>query len=98
MRHIRAVHMEGGEHLQHIAKLRWVESAGPSFPDEDGLIDSTREQMYNFLKHNGGQAFAISTNDNTYAYLEPVEGQYVYYVKTLPDSTKSDNLLSLPTF
>jgi len=97
MRHVVAVHLEGGEHLQHIAKLRWAESDGPNSPDKVGLTDSTREQMYTFVK-NGGHAFAVSTNDNTYAYLEAVEGQHVNYVKTLPDSTKSDNLLSLRRF
>ena len=97
MRHVIAVHMEGGEHLQHIAKLRWFESDGPNSPDKGAPVDSTREQMFTFV-NGGGKGFAISQTDNTYAYLEAVRGQYVNYVKTLPDSTKSDNLLSLRRF
>lgn len=97
MRHVVARHMEGGGHLEHIAQLRWYESAGPNTPDTGNLVESTRAQMYAFVK-GGGVAFAVSRNDNTYAYLEPVEGQHVNYVRTRPDSTKSDNLLSLPEF
>jgi uncharacterized protein DUF3892 len=97
MRHVIAIKMVGSDHLEHIAELRWVESDGPNKPDKTGPVDSTREQMYSFLI-GGGQGFAISRNDNRYAYLEPVNGQYVHYVKTLPDSTKTDNLLSLPRF
>jgi hypothetical protein len=89
--------MEGGENLEHIAKLRWYESAGPNEPDTSDLMVSTREQMYTFVK-NGGAGFAVSRNSNTYAYLEAVQGQHVNYVKTRPDSTKTDNLLSLPEF
>jgi hypothetical protein len=97
MLHVVSRHMEGGEHLQHIAKLRWYESAGPKEPDTGDLMESTRAQMYTYVKNNG-VAFAVSRTDNTYAYLEAVEGQHVNYVKTRPDSTKSDNLLSLPEF
>jgi uncharacterized protein (DUF2461 family) len=91
------IHMEGPEHVQHIAKLRWVEvdvigGAAKTQPKE-----STRAAMYQFVKDNPDTAFAISQNDKTFAYLEPVEA-HVHYVRTAPDSTKSDNLLSLPRF
>lgn len=92
------IHMEGGEHLQHIAKLKWVEVDAPGGPAKTAPGISTRAEMYKFVKDHPRQAFAISSNDKRYAYLEPVNGQYVQYVKTMPDSTKADNLLSLPTF
>lgn len=92
------VHMEGPEHLEHIAKLRWVQTdkAGSRIA-LSAPKDYTRKEMYDFVKDHPKQAYAISGTDNTYAYLEAVDG-HVQYVKTTPDSTKKDNLLSLRRF
>jgi len=98
MRNIISIHMEGSEHLEHIAKLRYVETDQAGSRVAIGSSkDVTREEMYVFVKDNPEKAYAISQNDNTYAYLEAVNGS-VHYVKTRPDSVKSDNLLSLPRF
>lgn len=88
---------EGRNHLEHISKLKWVETDKPGHAAKTEAKIATRKEMYDFVKDNPKQAFAISQNDNKYAYLEAVNA-HVQYVKTLPDSTKADNLLSLPRF
>lgn len=101
MRNVIAIHMEvsGSNHLEHIAKLRWVEtSQAGERAGNQAVYESTRAQMYTFVKDNPEKAYAISLNDDTYAFLEAVDNGHVQYVKTIPDSTKGDNLLSLPRF
>jgi len=100
MRNITAIHTEPSDsgHLEHITKLRWSETSTVGARGGQGNYESTREQMYDFVNTNSKQAYAISRNDDKYAFLEAVEGAHVHYVRTLPDSTKSDNLLSLPRF
>lgn len=99
MKNIVAIHMEvsGSNHLEHINELRWRETS--KIEHGGGPLKAyTRAQMYDFVKSNPKQAYAISTKDNTYAFLEAVDNGHVQYVKTIPDSTKSDNLLSLPRY
>jgi hypothetical protein len=101
MRNVVAIHLEvsGSDHLEHIAKLRWVEtsSAGERAGNQT-VYESTRFQMYEFAKKNREQAYAISRNGDTYAFLVAVDNGHVQYVRTEPDSTRADNLLSLPQF
>lgn len=98
MRHIVSIHLEGSsEHLEHIAKLRWYETASPSSSDTGQLMESTRQQMYNFIK-GGGRGYALNQSRTRYAMLQAVDGPHVQYVKTQPDQYKSDNLLSLPRY
>lgn len=93
-----AIQMEVGyNHLEHITKLKWVEVDKPGGSGKTQPKIATRTEMYDFVRDNPRQAFAISQNDNKWAYLEAVDA-HVQYVKTLPDSTKADNLLSLPRF
>lgn len=100
MRNVIAIHMEvdGSSHLEHIAKLRWSATSQAGERTSTNPQESTRAEMYSYVKANKEQAYAISRNDDTYAFLEAVDNGHVQYVKTQPDSTKSDNLLSLPRF
>jgi hypothetical protein len=101
MKNIIAIHMEssGSSNLEHIAKLRWVEtSRAGERAGSQTVYEFTRAQMYTFVKNNPEQAYAISRNDDTYAFLEAVDNGRVQYVKTIPDSTVGDNLLSLPHY
>jgi Protein of unknown function (DUF3892) len=94
-----AIHMEDGEsHLQHISKIRWVRVDNPGSPAKTVPQEDSRSDMYEFVKANPKSAFAISRNDKTWAYLEAVDNGHVKFVKTIPDSTRTDNLLSLPRF
>jgi hypothetical protein len=90
--------MEGAEHLEHIAKLKYVttDQAGSRIATSQPKI-VTRAGMYEFVRDNPDQAYAISQADNVFAFLEHVNG-HVQYVRTAPDSTTKDNLLSLPRF
>lgn len=97
MRHIVSIHLEGTEHLEHIASLRWHETASPSSPDIGQLMQSKRQQMYDFIK-GGGQGYALNQAKTQYAMLQAADGPRVQYVKTKPDQYKSDNLLSLPRY
>lgn len=88
---------EGYNDLPHINKLRWVQVDEPGSPAKTAAKDATRKEMFDFVKKTPNVAFAISANDRKWAYLEAVDS-HVQYVKTKPDTTKSDNLLSLPRF
>jgi hypothetical protein len=100
MRNVIAIHMEPSDstHLEHIAKLRYAEASKAGERATANPKDVDRAEMYTFVKNNREQAYAISRNDDRYAFLEAVDNGHVQYVKTEPDSTKSDNLLSLPRF
>ncbi|MGZ6005468.1 MAG: DUF3892 domain-containing protein [Candidatus Saccharimonadales bacterium] len=86
----------GSKHLEHITKLYWIKTSHTGVRGVGPEHWSTRAQMYEFVKNNPNSAYAISRNDDRWAYLEPVQGEHVNYVRTKPDSTRTDNLLSLP--
>lgn len=94
---IIAVHLDGLEHLQHIAQLRWVQVTQPGAQASTSPQDATRADMVGFVRSNPEQAFALSADGTKYAYLEVVEAS-LPYVRTSPDKTTTDNLLSLPRF
>jgi hypothetical protein len=97
MKHVVSIHLVGTEHLEHIESLRWFETAGPNEPDTGSVQQSSRQEMYNFV-NGGGKAYAVNQAKTHHAYLAAVNGARVQYVKTVPDGTKSDNLLSLPRY
>jgi Protein of unknown function (DUF3892) len=99
MINVIAIHMEvdGSNHLEHIGKLRWIKADEAGQHTTGNSQEAMRAEMYKFVKENPKQAYAISQNDNTYAFLEAVNA-HVQYVKTTPDSTRSDNLLSLSRY
>ena len=102
MRHITEVRLVGGEHLEHIESLHWYETAGPNAPDTGPLMRSPREEMYEHVKNSRMDglegAYALNKAKTHHAFLMDVKGAHVNYVKTVPDNTKSDNLLSLPRY
>lgn len=100
MRNVIAIHTEpsGSNNLEHIAKLRYSITTQAGQRGGSGIYEPTRQQMYDFVKDNSKQAYAISRNDDKYAFLEAVDNGHVQYVRTMPDSTKADNLMSLPRF
>jgi hypothetical protein len=56
----------------------------------------TRLDMYDFIKNKGGQAYVIDRLGNKAFLITAVTTLGTRYVKTIADSTKTDNLLSLP--
>lgn len=91
------IKMSGPDHLEHITHLKWVETDKPGASAATDPKIATRAKMYEFVAKNPKIAFAMNRTRTTYAYLEAVNS-HVQYVKTLPDATTSDNLLSLPRF
>ncbi len=95
---IVAIKTVGVDHLEYISDLKWVETDNPGSPSNTAPKVTTRAAMYTFVKDNPKVAFAMSKSRKTFAYLEAVNGVRVQYVKTIPDITTADNLLSLPRF
>lgn len=100
MRNVIAIHTEpsNSTHLEHITKLRYKVTSVAGARGGEGPYEISRHAMYIFVKDSPRQAYAISMNDDTYAFLGAVDNGRVMYVRTAPDSTLSDNLMSLPRF
>lgn len=89
---IFCINKDGGNHENPylaITELGWVNES----TNKSGK--STRLEVYNFIK-NGNQAYVKDAYGNI-AYLMTAETSLgTKYVKTIPDNTKTDNLLNLP--
>jgi len=73
-----------------ITELGWVDV-------NSGQRDkSTRIQMYDFLVQYPGQAYVLDTFGNKAYLITAITAMGTKYVKTVADSTKTDNLLNLP--
>ncbi|NTX16504.1 DUF3892 domain-containing protein [Myxococcus sp. CA051A] len=86
MRYITHIHLEGGRRLEHIALVRWRE----------GLMTgtSTRQQMVEWIDDGGDarvQALPVE------ARVEVVNARPPY-LRSVPNGSRFDNLLSLPEF
>ena len=90
---ITCITKDGGNHEnQHtaISRLGWVDVHSR----QQG--NSSRLEIYDFLK-KGGQAYVTDISGRNTAYLMTAETAFgTKYVKTIPDQTKTDNLLNLP--
>ena len=63
--------------------------------DRDGKSGiSTRSQMFEFLE-NGGVAYVVDSLGNRANLITAETNSGLKYVKTVPDETKTDNLLTL---
>jgi hypothetical protein len=83
---IVAVSLSGGTNYEHIVRLYWMDGNAEKY--------STREQMVEYIE-GGGQAFTQNQQDRAYCeVVSPPSGPK--YVRTKPDSTTGNNLLSLP--
>lgn len=101
MINVIAIHLEpnGLVGLKHIAELKWVETASAGDAAENTAASVwSRAEFYKFVKEHPRVAYALNSTGTQYAFLEAVDDGHVQYVKTVPDSTTSDNLLSLPRY
>jgi len=83
---IVAIRLSGGTNYQHITELYWM----------DGTTEksSTRAQIVEFIE-GGGLAYTQVNAGRAYCeVVTPASGPK--YVRTKPDGTTADNLLSLP--
>jgi hypothetical protein len=75
-------------HESHIAAVRWYN------PEDGQIAIATRSVMVEFIK-GGGVAYTF--NGRRFARVEVVAAA-TPYIRTVPDISLSDNLLSLPRF
>lgn len=73
-------------HHEAIQRVGGIEENGSRF-------NISREQCYNYIK--GGQTFHVKV-DRYDVRVEAYESHGGKYIRTTPDATKKDNLLSLP--
>ena len=87
-----AKRMTGGTEVHHIRTFK------AEFENSPGIeldIELSREEV--IRKINNGDRFFVIGDDGIEADCEVVEGT-PRYVKSTPDESKRDNLLSLPDF
>lgn len=84
---IVSMSLSGGTNYEHITRLWWVDSSGKE-------VYSTREQMVAHIE-GGGVVYTEKNGDRAFCeVIDPSNGPK--YVRTKPDSTTGNNLLSLP--
>lgn len=89
---ITCINKDGGYHdnpYVAITRLGWLEES----TGKTGYI--TREQLYDWLKNEGGQAYVLAGNARA-EVIPALSAAGTKYVKTRADSTNRDNLLKLP--
>lgn len=89
MIYITNIRLSGGTTLQHIEMLRWLN------PATNKTGDSTRQTMVDWIDKEGGDARVRGPDGDvavTVVHVKPP------YIKTKPNKTHEDNLLSLPKF
>jgi len=91
---ITCIGKAGGQHYDPhtaIENLGWINRA------TGAKGNSTRQQIYDWLKANSGnQAFVLDRNGNK-AYLSPRQNAHgTQFVQTYADRVWTDNLLALP--
>lgn len=91
---ITCIKKDNGNHQNPylvISHLGWVDEK----TRRTGIV--SRLDMYNFIKKEGGQAYVVDKFDNSKAYLEAlINAAGTKFVRTMPNDTGRDNLLSLP--
>ena len=85
---ITGVHMEGGNHHEHIAEVKWLNDMGKSGQSQRAQIVTWLQQGGNFAKVARGQGSVP---------VGVVEAR-VPYLRTYADNTWTDNLLALPKY
>jgi len=90
---ITCINKDNGNHENPyvaISHLGWKDQSGK-------VGRNTRLEIYDFIKSEGGQAYVLDPRDYSKAYLEAlVSPAGTKYVRTKPNDTGRDNLLSLP--
>lgn len=77
----------------HLDGCECITEIGCEKTSGDKIGYSTPEQMYEFLKNDGGHAYVL--NDGARAALIPVDGEHKKHVRTEP-GTPDENLLNQP--
>jgi hypothetical protein len=89
---ITCINKDGGNHENPYVAIRRLGWRNPT-SGETGV--STREQMYQFVVDQRGQAY-VESGDNRARLVGQISPRGTRYVKTEANSTERDNLLKLP--
>jgi hypothetical protein len=73
-----------------ISYLGWVEDGSTN------TGSTPRERMYDWIKNEKGVAYVLDRFGNKAFLIPEISPRGTKYVKTVPDQTKTDNLLQLP--
>lgn len=79
----------GGYNEEHITEVKGTSDGGTNFTE-------TVAQVVGYLK--SGMKYYVSVGGNTIDVTHSTSSAGREYIKTKPDATKVDNLLSLPRF
>lgn len=89
---ITCIKKSNGDHenpCEAITSLGWInEKTGNS-------SSSTRQEMYNWIKNDGGYAY-VQIGELKVKLITAESSKGTPYVKTSPNETEDDNLLKLP--
>ena len=88
MVYVTAIHLEAGEHHEHIASVRWRN------PADGASGQSSRAQMVEWID-NGGEA---RVSDGQREVRVGVVRVSPPYIRTYADGVWTDNLLALPQY
>ncbi|GHG90251.1 DUF3892 domain-containing protein [Comamonas sp. JC664] len=88
MRYIIAVRLSGGDRLEHITDLKWQE------PATGWSNTNTRAEMVAWIDNGNEARVRVGSNESK---VEVVRANPPY-LRSSPNNTTADNLLSLPRF
>jgi hypothetical protein len=89
---ITAIHQEGGEGHEHIASVKWRNTA------TSATGQSTRQAIVDWLNESKANQ-AVVANGSQWVYVGVVQSENgPPYIRTHTDGKPSDNLLALPPF
>ena len=89
---ITAIHREGGEGHEHIASVKWRNTA------TSATGQSTRQAIVDWLNESKANQ-AVVANGSQWVYVRVVQPESgPPYIRTHADGKPYDNLLKLPNF
>ncbi|MCE9672617.1 DUF3892 domain-containing protein [Myxococcus stipitatus] len=88
MRYITHIRLSGGDRLEHITRVRWVD--GLNFRQGE----SSREEMVRWIDDGGDARVKASPRDVSVHVVRASPP----YLRTAPNDSPYDNLLTLPRF
>jgi hypothetical protein len=87
--YITAIHMEGGDRHEHIARVRWTN------PVNGQAGENSRAEMVDWIGNQSGDAYVT---DGLRQIRVRVVNASPPYIQTYADGIWTNNLLALPTF
>jgi len=90
---VTCINKSGGFHLDphhSLTNLGWIEDV----TEKRGK--SSRQEVYNWLKHENGQAYVVDRQGHKASVLPRENAHGTQFLQTVSDRVWTDNLLALP--